>query len=330
VAKIKYDVSDVETEGGGGNQPQPSVYDGVVKVFRHRTQRNDGTKANDIEVAVDVGEDFAWVYSYVGLDSSSDWKLRQLTDALGLPPKGDIDPDKQLEKKLRVKINPDTYEGEYRARIGRFMKPSSDNGDAPDDEPSEDEPAADEPVDGDFVASREDEANSYDEWTDEDLEAEATDRNLTLPGGRGSKRNKTIAALRADDEEAAGDGAAPDEEPATEAATYPDGYEPVRESDENSYDDWSDDDIDGEFSDRGLDLPGGRGAKRVKQVTALRADDEAAEGGGGAQQADEYDSWDIEELAKEIEERSLELPSGRKTKDKLIAVLREDNADKPF
>jgi hypothetical protein len=335
VAKlIEYDVTDVEPGGGQGDEPQPAVYDGTIKTVEYRDQKSDGSPVNDIHLAIDIGGGHRWMHTYINLDGAADWKLRELTDALGLPPKGKIDPDKFKNKKLRVKVNPGTYDwGDgngpvYRAQTGTLLKPKSSD----DYEPETDGAPSDvTSEDAGFVAYREgqpdpenptEEIGSYDDWTDDDLEAEVSDRNLTVPGGRGKKRDKYINALRSDDEETTAT------EPAQPAE---DSFVATREGDENgSYDDWPEEDLTAELNDRGLPTPGGRGKKQDKIIAALRADD--AEAGGGSEEGDDYESWTAEELMTQIDERGLKskLPRGRKTKDQLIAVLREDDAADPF
>lgn len=356
MAKITYDVSDVEV-GEGGNQPKPGVYDATIAQVTHRTEKRDGSPANDLEVAYDLGEGYAWVYSYVGLEDSSAWRLRELTDALGLKAKGALDTEKIKGKKVRVKINPDTYNDEYRARIGRVMAFGSDNGDGPTDEAG-DEPEADAgTVDvealiaerypdfpEDQVPSREGEEgiDEYDKWDAEDVKGEVNDRGLEVTGRKTQKA--LLEALRKDDEEwaellaggsaDAGDGDAPDADADTEGdSAYPKGYEPQRETDDNKYDDWDESDLEGELDDRGLEAASGRGNKTAKIIKALREDDEnplTGEAAGADADGDEYDDWDLEQLVSEAKERELTVPRGRVTKDKVIAILRENDAEDPF
>lgn len=361
MAKITYDVTDVEV-GEGGNQPKPGVYDATIAQVTHRTEKRDGSPANDLEIAYDLGEGYAWVYSYVGLEDSSAWRLRELTDALGLKAKGALDTEKIKGKKVRVKINPDTYNDEYRARIGRVMAYGSDNGDGPTGE-SDDGPDADAGTSGDvdedelfaerypnapddFVPSREgDEGiDSYDDWAADDVKGEVSDRGIVVSGRRKTQK-ALIEALRQDDSEWVelleggsadaegdddGDG---DGESEAEASAYPEGYEPQRETDDNSYDDWDEGDLEGELNDRGLEVGSGRGNKKAKIIKALREDDEnplTGEAAGDGDGADEYDDWDLEQLVSEAKERELDVPRGRVTKDKIITILRKNDAEDPF
>lgn len=253
MAKISYDVSDAEPFSGGGPQPKQGLYDAEIMQAEHRTEKRDGSPANDIEVALKVEDpdtdvEYSWVFTYIGLNDSSAGRLREFTNALSLKPKGQIDTDKLLHRKLKIKINPDTYDGEYRARVGRLMK-------IDEEDEGPDEPEAKTAV-SDFEPSREgEEFGSYDDWTDEDLSGEVEDRDLTVAGGRGKKRDKLIAALREDD--AGG-------EEAEEA-----------EEDTINYEEWSPKELMQEVKDRQLTehLPAGRKGKTVL-INLLRKDDE--------------------------------------------------------
>jgi hypothetical protein len=293
VAKlIEYDVSGVEESSGGtGVKVKPGVHPARIVRCSKREEKKDGTPANDIEVALDFGEEFDWGFTYIGLSEAADWKLAEFVRALGLKEKGKLDPEKQIGKVIRVKVNSGSYDGVYSPDIGRLMKAQpgdedligqsvsemSSNGagaagpDADDVEPDADAPTyyregEPDPEDADAIVG------SYDDWPDSDLEAEVADRSLTLPGGRGSKKNKMIAALRADDEEWKAAGGA---EPADEA-------EPAADGDaQDDYDEWDTDKLKEEWGDRGLgDVPVIRGSNaegrlRDKIIKALREDDEA-------------------------------------------------------
>jgi len=284
---IEYDNTGVEESGGGtGVKVRPGVHVAKIERCAQREEKRDGSPANDIEVALNFGEEFDWGFTYIGLSDAADWKLAEFTRALGMKEKGKFDPDKQVGKFIRVKVNSGTYEGEYSPDMGRLMKIQSGdveawesgNGTAsefsqsaaagPDTEEEEGEAA--EATDNFYREGQPDPEDpnetvgSYDEWPDEDLEAEVNDRNLTLPGGRGSKKNKMMAALRADDE---AQGSAEAEEESSEEG--------------DDYDEWDLDQLKAEWAERELgDLPviKGRNADarlRTKLMEELREDDKA-------------------------------------------------------
>lgn len=284
---IPYDVTGVEESGGGtGVKAPPAVYVAKITVCEKRTTRADGSPANDLRLAYNVGDEFDWVFDYIGLGASSDWKLAEFVRALGLKDKGNIDPDKVKGKLIRVKLNADSYDNQYTPRAGRLMKAqpgdedlfgkvselsSQTNGDEPDVPDADADTPEAEATEG-FVPSRETDPDigTYDDWGDDDLLAEVEDRGLTMPGGRGAKRDKAIKALRADDESA------------TEPDENQDGVEAAaEEAGGDDYDTWDLDRLKTEWNDRDMgDLPNIRGRNaetRVKNaiIEALREDDEA-------------------------------------------------------
>src|SRR5215831_7684704 len=288
---IEYDVSGVEESSGGGTgvKVRPGVHVAKIERCTERTEKRDGSPANDIEVALNFGEEFDWGFTYIGLSQAADWKLAEFIRALGLKDKGKLDPDKMVGKFIRVKVNSGTYEGEYSPDMGRLMKIQkgdieaweSGNGTASEFSqsaaagPDTDEEGGDEPEASSDSFYREGQPDpedpnetvgSYDEWPDEDLEAEVNDRGLTLPGGRGSKKNKMMAALRADDE-AQGTAEAGEDEAEAEG--------------EDDYDEWDLDQLKAEWAERELgDLPAIRGRNadarlQAKLIEELRDDDKA-------------------------------------------------------
>lgn len=286
---IDYDVTDVEESAGGtGVKAKPGVKVAKIMRVRKRTEKSNGDPADDLELALNVGAEFDWVFTYVGLTDASDWKLKQLIRAIGKRDKGKLNLEKDVEGKIiRVKLNPDSYNGEPSVKeAGLFPAQPGDS--------------------------------------EDDL------------GGSVSESSTTSAGPDADDDTAMG------------GKEYPDGYQPTREDENDAevgmYDDWPEEDLLGEVEDRGLTMPGGRGAKSKKAIEALRADDEeAAAGGDGTDEedataaSDEYDDWDLEQLKKEWEDRQLDdLPAikGRGAADRMKAAiiegLRQDDVENPF
>lgn len=277
---IEYDVTNVEEGGGGtGVKVKPGVV--VAEIMRcvQRTQNRAGNPANDLEIALNVGAEYDWVFTYVGLSEAADWKLAELIRACKLPAKGKLNTDKIVGKIIRVKINTGDYNGEYSPDAGRLMPPqegdevggkaseiSSSGDDGPVDDTANGEGADSDYPDG-FEPSRESdpEIGSYDDWPDGDPESEVEDRGLTLAGGRGDKRAKAIAALRADDEAHEGDGGTEDDTGTTDDA--------------DDYEEWDLEKLTSEWNDREMgDLPSvkGRNAEsrmKVAMIEALRADD---------------------------------------------------------
>lgn len=321
---IKYDASDVEA-GGGGAQPEPGLYRGKVNSAAERKKKQDGTPCHDLEVTVDVGEGFANLWSYIPLkaDAPNKWKLREFTDALGLPPKGAIDPAKIKGKEVNVKLVADTdKDGDYRAKIKNiFMPVDTDeivnlNGAGPTDEG---------------------EATDYSEWDDDDLKAELKEREITVPGRFSTA--KAIAALEeADGEEPEAEAEAeePEAEEAEEATAGGDIPEELLadlKEDPDFYAEWPDEDVKSYVVDLDLAIPGRYSRKKaidafVALAGSLSGEEETATEAGG----DDYDTWEDDDLKQEIKDRveqgsDVKVP-GRWTREKAIKVLRGDDA--PF
>lgn len=247
MAVIKYDLEDVES--GGGEQPKPAVY--TVKIAEVNDRRGQDGK-NDLEVIVDFFQDegIARVWSYLNFGESSRWKMREFTDALGLKPKGSLNTDKLIGKKVNVKVTPDQWGGEYRARIGRWLKPGTVEEDGDGDGDAE----------PDTTSSGNEE--DYSDWTLEDLKDEIESRDLEMPSGRKTVE-KLVAVL--EEADAAGDDAEPDAE------------EPAEPDDD--YDEWPLNELKDEAKERGLNLPemkSGRGASAANKeaiIEMLREDD---------------------------------------------------------
>lgn len=302
MAKIRYDVSDVESGDRNYVQPQPGLYD--AKVVEANARQADGK--NDIEVIVELtakGEyQGARLWGYVHLGEASRWKVRELTDAVGLPAKGVIDTDRLVGKKLKVKVSASTWEGEYRARLQRFLSAS----DAVDGEDAED----DEDTDG---------TEDYNSWSLDDLKAEVEERGLDGNMTGSKTKKKLIEVLEGDDAGPSSDDEETEEEEAgTDYASMPLGE--LKEA----------------ASDAGLAVKG----PKSKYVAALEewaasSDEKEEEESENEDEPedepefeDDYEEWDLEELTSEVSDRELKV-TGRKTKEKLIAALRVDDAS-PF
>lgn len=319
MATIKYDVSDVEA-GGGGVEPQPGLYPGKIVSVTHRTKKNDGTKISDLEVVVDIGGEYVRFWTYIKLPDdpsyeNAKWKLREFTDAVGLPPKGAIDPKKLEGKKVMVKTKMRRDDAD-RAEIKNLFAPGK------------------ETVGDDEAAALGNDANDndYSTWSDDDLVAEIEDRNLEQPTGRKSTA-KLIAVLEADDESTAANQADDGAEPGADGdfdITTVDGY--------GDFPEWGKEDLVAELAEREITLEGRYSEAKAREAI-LEAVEAEVNGGGepGADAdapSDEYDSFSDDELKEEIADRVKEgaeiTVTGRWTSDKAIAALRADDEANPF
>jgi len=329
VAVVKYDVSNVES-GGGGEQPQPGLYAGKIASMTQRTEKANGDPVRDLEVVIDVGEEYSRLWTYIKTpddpsysEAAHGWKLRELTDALKLPAKGNLDTAKMIGKKVNVKIVADTnLEGEYRGRVRSIFAPGKieEDGESQPEGGGDEEPLT---------------AEELGEWSNEDLKEELEARGLTLNGRFSSQ--KAIAAILEDQGEepsAAEVGDAEENGDGTMAGLDPELLQDLR-TDASYYDDWADDDIKQYAADLGIDgnISGRKTkAKYVEAIVALAGSAEAlmdGAGEGSGEVDDDYDEWSAEELSDEIatrNEQDAEIKiTGRKTKEKMIAALREDD-----
>lgn len=330
MAKIKYDVTNVEA-GGGGEQPQPGLYNGKIVSVNHRKKKTSGDAVSDLEVVVSPGEEYARLWTYIKLpdDPNYDevahgWKLREFTDAVALPPKGEIDPEKLKGKSVTIKVSADTdQDGEYRGRVKNLFRP----GDAGDAASSS---SASSNGDGEYTREE------LEAWDDDDLKAELKDRELTI-SGRYSK-DKAIEALL----EAAGSTNGDGNDAAEAGAAGDDLSEELLQdlnADAEFYAEWPDDDVKSYAEDIGvLESISGR-KTRNKIVEAITEFATKREGGGAAADddaapEDDYDEWELSELEDEVNTRAEQgaeiRVSGRKTKEKLIEALRADDKQEAF
>jgi hypothetical protein len=243
VPTIKYDVTDVEMRGGG-EQAKPGLYAAKIVKVTHRT--TDGH--NDLEVVFEIqgkkGKGIAQLYTYVGLGEAAAWKLKELLLAVGLRMKGTLNPDKLVGKTLNIKVNADTWNDEYRARVGTMSPLDSEPDDADDDDDGDDDDDDDDD-DGDEPD------DDYDDQSLADLRKLVKARKLDAKGPKA----KLIAALREDD---AGDD---------------DDDEPEDDEDEDDYDDWEVSELKEELESRGLSAKG-RKAGLIERLRENDAEDE--------------------------------------------------------
>jgi hypothetical protein len=355
MAAVKYDVSDVET-GGGGQEPDPGLYDGEIVSITHRTKKADGkTAISDFEVVVDVGAEYTRKWYYVKLPDdpnwnkeSHGWKLREFTDALGLPPNGSLDATKLSKQKHKVlaKIVADSSNNDntYKGKIKNLFPPGKGATAAPSTNGASASAAADGGG-GEGPYGREE----IEGWPDEDIKGYAEELGVEIPTGRGAKA-KLIDALVAA-EEGAGSEAEAEADSATAVAEgltegIDEEFLAELKTDESHYSDWTDEDVIWLVNGLGIDgnvKTTGRGWK-PKAIAGIVEFAQQVEGGGGEAETgddavvDKYDDeteWPNADLKAEIEERNeqgaaIEI-AGRWTREKMIAALREDNKNaEPF
>jgi hypothetical protein len=208
-------------------------------------------------------------------------------------------------------------DGDYRGSVKNLFPftEGDDDGDA-------DAPAAGE---ADFSA-----------MTDDDLKAELAERGIKLDGRFTSA--KAVAALEAAAEDALQAAAEPEADAEDEFdITEFDGF--------GDFAEWSESDLKDYVKEAEIAMPKGKATEAklrdaiIEHIKALVADDGDGDGDGdadGADASDDLDTWTDSDLEEEIGSRneqgaSIEI-TGRKTRQKLIDALREDNknASNPF
>jgi hypothetical protein len=259
VAAIKYDVTDVP-EGGGGNQPQPSLYKGKIVSVVNRKKNARGEACNDLEVVVDVGEEFARLWTYIQLDNpASKWKLREFTDAMGLPPKGAIDPVKLKNKPVTVKVSADTdLDGNYRGRVKNLFKPGTVEED--DDADGNGSGVLSE-ISEELLEDLKPDEDYYEDWSDEDIKQFVEDLGIAGNISGRKSRAKYIAAI-------------------TELASQSENGDGAEGGVEDDYDEWSLQELKDEVATRkeaGSEFKISGRQTEEKLIAALREDDKAAE-----------------------------------------------------
>jgi hypothetical protein len=108
---------------------------------------------------------YALLYDYIAFTEASEWKLDQFLQCFGIATekkrKGSFDTAKIVGQKFTVRVKADTYEGEYRGKLGAYIPLVED------DEADEDE--------DDFEDEVEDEVEEDDDFDDEDEDDEEED-----------------------------------------------------------------------------------------------------------------------------------------------------------
>jgi len=153
MAKLKFNVSDVET-GGMKRLPAPAVYE--MKIEACDLTKPSG-KDERLEVKFKaVGKKwtgYASVFEYINVESAqAAWKLREFLEAVGLvkpgskKAAGDLDTDKLVGQTIKIALKPDTYNGEPSPKVGRMMPldEEAEDDDEPEDEPEEDDEEGEE------------------------------------------------------------------------------------------------------------------------------------------------------------------------------------------
>lgn len=229
VREMNAKVSKKKPDGSGGNK--------MLEVILKPTAEADGTKLD--------GE-FSQVYYYVLVDGSQDGRLRALTDALGLNPKGTIDTEEVVGEQLLGHVKSDKdQDGEYRPRIAKVMPVPSD-------------------VEVDEAEEEEDEEPEEEE--DEGIDLSELDRVALKKLIKDNELEVRVLKSMSDDDirQAIAEALGGDEEPEDEEE------EDESEDESNGYDEMSIQDLKNTLKERGLTTTG----KKSALVARLSEDDQ--------------------------------------------------------
>jgi len=354
--KVKYDVSNVD-DAGGFEHVQPGMYIGkIAEINLKESKSGNGPMLEVILQPVktadgktvkpkDKKKQVARVYTYVLLEHEpSDWKLKEFVKAVALKDKGMIDTDKLVGQSVQMNLKPDTdLEDRYRPRVGKLMAipagskvaSTTTNGasDAIEDEMEED--------------YTEDDLN---EMEDDELIEAAVDYEIDPPKGRMTpiKRKKLVAAiLKAQAEEEAEDEDEVEDEEENDADVEDTGEDEDEDEEEDEEDEDEEEDEEVEdalaneldklsrtelkayIKEHELDISVKKSMEdediRDAIVEAVGVEDEEEEG----EEPVDYNSWSIDALKKEAQERGLSTKGSKKI---LAGRLGKDDEDEdnPF
>jgi hypothetical protein len=329
MAKIKYDISDVDITAGGDFTPAPvGLYRAkIVEASAGESVKGQPMLTVVLELTHDakgkkIKEKYGRVWHRVPLEHWEDtagwtFRLKELLDALGLKLKGALDPDKLVDESLTVKLRSGKdLDDNYRPEVGKLMK-VGDDGDA--DEPDEEQD--DEDDDDDEEDDEEYTEESLGEMDDDDLLATAEEFDVAAPKGKmtSAKRKKLIVAILEAQEEAEDD----DEEEEDD--------EDEEDEDQEDYSDWSRNQLIKEARSRGLKVKKSDDDDTIRGwlVAADSEDDEDEDEEDEEDEEQDYSSWDLDDLKAECKERGLKTSGGEGV---LIKRLEKDDESKedPF
>lgn len=285
---VKYDVSDVES--GSADAIKAGMYEAAITEASYGKSSNQNNMFTLVLTITKGDYKNRKLWHYI-LPEQAEFRMREFTDALGLPPKGSVDTTKIIGTVVGVRtvIQKSEEYGEQ-ARVKNLL------------------PAAGGEEDGDDEAP-------YTEWETSELLEEVTARELTVSG----KKTKAalIRTLEADDE-ASGGGEA--EEAEEEEAEEGDD-ETLTMADLEAMDRTAlkklikDEELDVKVLKRHTD-------DEIRALIAEAAGIEADEEEGAEEEEEEaenaeddappYDEWEIADLKAELKERGLK-PDGRKS-----------------
>jgi len=144
---IKFDVSgsDPERATSGGEPPKPGIYVATIKELKEGIKKGEvGDEFKRLEVVYEIAKGTHKGYplfDYLAYSEAAQWKLDQFLQAIAVASttkrKGQFKTEDYIGTPVRVRIKGETYEGEYRPKVGFVMMAEDSDLDSVDDEAPE-------------------------------------------------------------------------------------------------------------------------------------------------------------------------------------------------
>lgn len=215
--KVKVDFTGVEAF----QRVSEGIHHAKISDIQEKTSQG-GDSMLQVAFEVTAGEDKGnKVFDNLVLTDKALWKFKSLLQIIGMKCDGKVavDLDKLIGKALDINVTHEEYNGQIRARVSDFMKPSSASSDDDEDEDSFDDdeeeveeeeapkpkkkPAAKKPAPKKKPEPEEDEEDDWEEDEDEDEEEEEKPApKKKAPAKKApTKRTKKPEPVEEDDDE---------------------------------------------------------------------------------------------------------------------------------
>lgn len=337
MAKVKYDISDVDIQDLGDFEQAP------VGLYRFRIAEATVGKSNAgqpmLTVVLELTHDakgkkltkrYGRIWHRVPLehwDDTAGWtfRLKEFLSALGLKLKGTIDPDKLEDMTGMVKLRSGKdLDDNYRPEVGKLMKLADDEEEDEPDEDDEDEEEEETEEDED------DEEEEEGEWDEEqlgelstkDLKSVADEFGVDVPARLTSKSKTSLIAAILEAQSGGGEEEDEDEEDEEE-----------EETETEDYSDWSRNQLIKEARSRDMKVKKSDDDDDIRQwlIDSDSSDDDEEEEDEGEEEEEEtsYGDWELDDLKNELKERGLKATG---PKNVLVKRLEKDDESKedPF
>lgn len=205
--KIKYDVSgeDHDRAASGANAPKPGWYNARIKSCASGFAKDDSGKSDKsrprIELVYEIRDKKyrgAQVYDYISLLEASKWKLDQFLQAVGIKTskkeKGTFDTDDVQGTDVKLRVRGDTYNDEYRAKVGRVASADAETDEDDEEEEETDEEEEEEEEEESDEEEDEEEDEDEEELEEEDLEDEEEEEEEEEEEDETPKKSKKVAS----------------------------------------------------------------------------------------------------------------------------------------